>query len=106
MLWEADGLLAHGSREDEIERFYSKNGWTTLSDGIARLRASSLFIQKEITKLTEEALLIKTKSYWGVERTLYSWLLEMIIHYSHHRGQLHGLLLSKQKQLGSFSFFL
>ncbi|MDX8367074.1 hypothetical protein SLH52_17980 [Cytobacillus sp. IB215665] len=41
---------------------------------------------------------MRTTSYWGVTYTRFDWLLEIVAHLYHHRGQLHATLVHYYKQ--------
>ncbi|WP_234007866.1 hypothetical protein [Lysinibacillus sp. FJAT-14745] len=42
---------------------------------------------------TEVDLQDKLTSHWGVTYSRYEWLLEILAHVYHHRGQLHAMLV-------------
>ena len=59
---------------------------TELIHNFERLKAFYL-------SLTEAQLSEPCTSYWGVTYSRYEWLLETLVHVTHHRGQLHALLV-------------
>ena len=44
-------------------------------------------------EFNEEELHQEMTSYWGTTYSRYEWLLEIIAHLYHHRGQLHSILV-------------
>lgn len=92
VICEADWRISTEASEEEMESFYSKSYKTldSIKDGLL-FNFNSL--KNNYMNLSEEELLIQTTSYWGVTYTRYEWLLEILAHVYHHRGQLHAILV-------------
>ena len=51
------------------------------------------YLEQAFREMTEEELHQEMTSYWGVTYSRYEWLLEIVAHLYHHRGQLHAMLV-------------
>lgn len=93
VICEADWRISTEASEREMESFYSEVSYKTLSSIKDGLLFNFNSLKTNYMSLSEEELLIQTTSYWGVTYTRYEWLLEILAHVYHHRGQLHAILV-------------
>lgn len=93
VICEADWRISTEASEREMESFYSEVSYKTLSSIKDGLLFNFNSLKTNYMSLSEEELLILTTSYWGVTYTRYEWLLEILAHVYHHRGQLHAILV-------------
>ncbi|WP_071458860.1 DinB family protein [Bacillus massilinigeriensis] len=90
---EADWRIANGATKEEMEEYYSKRGNVDKGSVIKAIEANFTALQERYTIFTEEELAQQITAYWGVTYTRYEWLLEILAHLYHHRGQLHAMIL-------------
>ncbi|WP_028594313.1 DinB family protein [Paenibacillus assamensis] len=89
----ADWRISQGATLAEMEDFYSSVSYPTLDSIKAGILDNFAALKHNYMNLTDEQLLTETTSYWGNTCTRYEWLLEIIAHLYHHRGQLHAMLV-------------
>ncbi len=94
-LIEADLLISSGATKLEMEEFYESVKCHTIVDLKALLLNGREQLNKIYKLYNEEELMQKMSSYWGVEYTRFEWLLEILVHFTHHRAQLHTLIVMK-----------
>lgn len=93
VICEADRRIAQEATQVEMEKFYTGVSYKTLTSIKAGLLTNFKALKNEYLDLSEEELKQETTSYWGVTYTRYEWLLEILAHLYHHRGQLHAMLV-------------
>ncbi|KKO54305.1 DinB family protein [Paenibacillus sp. DMB20] len=91
-LFEADWRISKGASKEEMDEFYAGISYPSLESIKEGLLSNYETLRSRYSKLSNEELLAKTTSYWGVTYTRYEWLLEILAHLYHHRGQLHAML--------------
>ncbi|WP_077622946.1 DinB family protein [Sediminibacillus massiliensis] len=89
----ADWLISNEATQEEMEDFYAGVSYKTIDDLQNGLVENFESLKNNYEKLTVEELLTERTSYWGVTYTRYEWLLEILSHLYHHRGQLHAILV-------------
>ncbi|MBD3107940.1 DinB family protein [Bacillus sp. AGMB 02131] len=89
----ADMLISTGASQEQIQNFYAEVTYSSLAEMKVALMKNYYVLQKHYSNLTEDELFTKSSSYWGVTYTKYEWLLEILAHLYHHRGQLHAILV-------------
>ncbi|MEB2294530.1 DinB family protein [Priestia megaterium] len=89
---QADYLILNGASEEEMKDFYSQFTIQTLPEIKQNLLKAFEFLKVHVTEYREEQIFEKTTSYWGTEYTRYEWILEIVAHMYHHRGQLYTML--------------
>lgn len=94
-LIEADLLISSGATKIEMEEFYHSVKCHNIVDLKALLSNGIEQLTKTYKLYNEEELKQKKSSYWGVEYTRFEWLLEILVHFTHHRAQLHALVVMK-----------
>ncbi|MEH6938544.1 DinB family protein [Bacillus sp. JJ664] len=98
-LMAADMLISNGATKIEMETFYE----SVKCHSIVELKALLLRGREQLINTyrlyNEEDLMQKKSSYWGVEYTRFEWLLEILVHFTHHRAQLHTLVVLKNSDM-------
>ncbi|MBN8192768.1 DinB family protein [Bacillus sp. NTK074B] len=89
----ADALIAAGAGQQEMEEFYSSKTLNSLDDIKDELLHHFSSLKEGVGAMTDEMLTEETTSYWGVTYTRFEWLVEIVAHLYHHRGQLHAMLV-------------
>lgn len=105
LICKADLLIANEASEEEMSNFYASNHFTAIGDMKDALLSNFSLLKTLYMNYTEDELMQKTTSYWGVSYTRFEWLLEISSHLYHHRGQLHAMLvhcLGKNPQIRLF----
>ena len=89
----ADLLIAKGTAEEEMAQYYSAIQYGSIAEMKKALREGFRELEEAYRGFTEEQLHHTTVSYWGAAYTAYEWLLEILAHLYHHRGQLHAMMV-------------
>ena len=89
----ADLLIAKGTAEKEVADYYASLQYGSIAEMKASLWKGYLELEDTYHNFTVEQLHQKTVSYWGAAYTAYEWLLEILAHLYHHRGQLHAMMV-------------
>ncbi|MGM0852851.1 MAG: DinB family protein [Bacillota bacterium] len=93
LICEADWRISNEASQDDMEAFYSSFSYKDLQSISEGLLEHFESLCSNYKNLSEKALLAETTSHWGVTYTRYEWLLEIVAHIYHHRGQLHSMLV-------------
>lgn len=93
IICEADWRISNEATKGEMEKFYSNVSYKTLESVEEGLITNLKSLKNNYMKLSDTELLSQTTSYWSVTYTRYEWLLEILAHVYHHRGQLHAMLV-------------
>ncbi|MCG1008821.1 DinB family protein [Salinicoccus sp. ID82-1] len=93
LICEADWRISNSATQKEMEEFYTSFSLMSLVAIKEELLHGYDSLEKNYSNLSNEQLLEKTSAYWGVTYTRYEWLLEILTHIFHHRGQLHAMLV-------------
>ena len=80
-------------RKKKWENFYSGVAYKTLDSIKDGFLTNFESLKNKYMNLSEAELLSQTTSYWDLTYTRYEWLLEILAHVYHHRGQLHAMLV-------------
>lgn len=91
-LYQADMMISNEATSTEMTEFYKRLRFRSLDDIIEGLTVGFEDLVSKYTQMSDEQLASYTTSYWGVRYTRYDWLLQMVGHVYHHRGQLHTML--------------
>lgn len=92
LVCRADLYISEGASEQEMTDFYNENRVCTLQQIKHALIENRNCLYQQYMQFTTEELLQVTTSYWGASYTRLEWLLEMMGHMYHHRGQLYTML--------------
>ncbi|TQR12959.1 DinB family protein [Psychrobacillus soli] len=93
VICEADWHISNGATKEEMENYYSAISYKTLGALKKGLLTNFNALESNVRQLSEEELKRETTSYWGLTYTKFEWLLEILAHLYHHRGQLHAMLV-------------
>lgn len=93
VICEADWRISLEATSEEMSQFYSKNSYKNIDSITENLQKNYQRLREHYLNLSEEQLLTKTSAYWGLTYTRYEWLLQIVAHLYHHRGQLHAMLV-------------
>lgn len=93
LICKADGLIAEGTSQEEMSTFYASVAYENLNEIKVALQVNCQFLEEKFMAFTEGELQQEITSFWGVTYTRFEWLLEIIAHIYHHRGQLHAMLV-------------
>jgi uncharacterized damage-inducible protein DinB len=92
ILCKADYYIMNGYSREEMEEFYLQAMPYSKQDIKENMMNSFSFLSEKASAYTETQLSEKTASYWGAIYTRFGWLLEILAHFYHHRGQIHAYL--------------
>ncbi len=94
----ADGHILEEASEEEMNNFYQSLSFQTTDEILEVMFQHFSHLKAQFENYTEEHLYTETTSWWGVTYTRFEWLLEIIAHMYHHRGQLHSMLVHTYKK--------
>ena len=94
----ADGHIANEASEEDMRTFYETISLQTKTDILEKLFEHFSQLKAQFENYTEDHLFTETTSWWGVTYTRFGWLLEIVAHMYHHRGQLHAMLVHVYKK--------
>ncbi|MEO4052539.1 DinB family protein [Solibacillus sp. CAU 1738] len=90
---KADLLIANNISEEQLSKFYEKQTYILTKQQLKyALLANYNELRAAYENYSEIELLELIPAYWGVTYTRYEWLIEIVAHLYHHRGQLHAML--------------
>ncbi|MFD0051219.1 DinB family protein [Actinomycetes bacterium NPDC127524] len=95
ILCEADLLISKEASSKHMQEYYQRQQLFSKDEILAAFDRSFEFLTAEVSDYTEDDWKRETTSYWGVCYSGYEWLLEILGHFYHHRGQLHAFLTIK-----------
>ncbi|KKI91232.1 damage-inducible protein DinB [Bacillus sp. SA1-12] len=98
LICEADLFIADEKTSDEMNEYYSNKVIGSKDEMKEELISNYNLLKERYKAYTDKELFQKKTAYWGVTYTRYEWLLEILAHLSHHRGQLHAILVHSYKQ--------
>lgn len=93
LICDADLRIADGASETEMRAFYSSNTPRSKEQAVIQLAHSFKQLKTFYLPLTDSQLQKIHTAYWGVSYSRFEWLLEILVHLTHHRGQLHSMLV-------------
>lgn len=93
VICKADWRISKEATQEEMEIFYSGVSYKTLDSIKDGLLTNFESLKNKYMNLSEAELLSQTTSHWNLTYTRYEWLLEILAHVYHHRGQLHAMLV-------------
>ncbi|KQL18208.1 DinB family protein [Cytobacillus solani] len=93
IICKADLLISNGATQEEMKEFYSSVLFKNIKDIKDALVVNYKCLKECYMKFTEAELQESITSYWEVTYTRFEWLLEILAHVYHHRGQLHSMLV-------------
>ncbi|RDU35711.1 DinB family protein [Neobacillus piezotolerans] len=93
MICLADLRIAQGFSKEEMDTFYSGRSYKTIPEIKASIAENYQILKEAYLGFSEKELNEQITSYWGVTYSRFEWLLEILAHLCHHRGQLHAILV-------------
>lgn len=87
-----DYYISLGYSQEKMTNMYEKIKLTSLKELEAEMKTSFTFLAEVYRKYSEDELEQPVTSYWGTSYTRFEWLIEIVAHIYHHRGQLHAIL--------------
>jgi len=92
----ADIEIMSGASQEIIVKYYTKVECKSLVEMKSLLQKNFHELKEFYFNMKEKDLVEKTTSYWGLQYSKFEWLLEILVHFTHHRAQLHMLLVQKK----------
>ncbi|MDM5248658.1 MULTISPECIES: DinB family protein [unclassified Lysinibacillus] len=93
VICKADSLISDGASQDKMNKFYLSVSYKSPNEMKDALIKNYQLLEDKFMNYTEVELHEKITSYWGVTYSRYEWLLEILAHVYHHRGQLNSMLV-------------
>ncbi|ALQ67751.1 DinB family protein [Bacillus thuringiensis] len=92
LICHADLLILNGSTEKELRTFYLQHTPKTIAYMQQIMIEGYNLLSKTFLSYSQEELAEVMTAYWGISYSRFEWLLEIVAHFYHHRGQIHILL--------------
>ncbi|MGM0896409.1 MAG: DinB family protein [Bacillota bacterium] len=93
LICEADLRIANGAGETDMAAFYESQTPGSKEQAKAELTRSFNLLKDFYLPLNEQQLKEAHTAYWGVSYSRFGWLVETLAHLTHHRGQLHSMMV-------------
>lgn len=93
MICLADLQIAQGLTKEEMDEFYSRHSYKTIPEIQVAILQNYEILKEAYLGYSLEELNQTVTAYWGVSYSRFEWLLEILAHLCHHRGQLHAVLV-------------
>ncbi|AAS41083.1 MULTISPECIES: DinB family protein [Bacillus] len=97
LICHADLLILNGSTEKELHTFYKEQTPETIAQMQKTMIQGYDLLSKTFLSYSNEQLAEMKTAYWGISYSRFEWLLEIVAHFYHHRGQIHILLCEHMK---------
>ncbi|MBE7106321.1 DinB family protein [Bacillus cereus] len=97
LICHADLLILNGITEKELHTFYIEHTPETIVQMQQTIIEGYNLLSKTFLSYSQEELAEVMTAYWGVSYSRFEWLLEIVAHFYHHRGQIHILLVEHIK---------
>ncbi|TSB45941.1 DinB family protein [Alkalicoccobacillus porphyridii] len=97
LICQADLLIASGASQQEMDEYYAKHSIKEFDQIKKSMLDNYSTLEETYLNYSDEELKAPVTSFWGVTYTRYEWLLEIVAHLYHHRGQLHAILVHYYK---------
>ena len=88
----ADLLILKSNTEKELHTFYKEQTPETIMQIQQTMIQGYDLLSKTFLSYSNEQLAEIKTAYWGISYSRFEWLLEIVTHFYHHRGQVHILL--------------
>nr|WP_176525929.1 DinB family protein [Bacillus sp. AFS001701] len=92
----ADIEIMSGASQEIMVKYYTKVECKSLVEMKSLLQKNFHELKEFYFNMKEKDLVEKATSYWGLQYSKFEWLLEILVHFTHHRAQLHMLLVQKK----------
>ncbi|MEI3892655.1 MULTISPECIES: DinB family protein [Bacillus] len=97
LICHADLLILNGITEKELHTFYLEHTPETIAYMQQIMIEGYNLLPKTFLSYSKEELAEVMTAYWGISYSRFEWLLEILSHFYHHRGQVHILLCEHMK---------
>lgn len=97
LICHADLLILNGITEKELHTFYKEQTPETITQMQQTMIQGYDLLSKTFLSYSNEQLAKIKAAYWGISYSRFEWLLEIVAHFYHHRGQIHILLCEHMK---------
>ncbi|MEH7458174.1 hypothetical protein CON65_09345 [Bacillus pseudomycoides] len=97
LICHADLLILNGATQEELNTFYLEQTSKTIPQMKEMLLQGYALLSKTFLSYSNNELAEVMTAYWGVSYSRFEWLLEIVSHIYHHRGQIHILLVEHVK---------
>ncbi|QWG33259.1 DinB family protein [Bacillus mycoides] len=97
LICHADLLILNGITEKELHTFYIEQTPETITQMQQTMIQGYDLLSKTFLSYSNEELAEIMTAYWGISYSRFEWLLEIVAHFYHHRGQIHVLLVEHIK---------
>ncbi|EJS01872.1 DinB family protein [Bacillus mycoides] len=92
LIFHADLLILNGITEKDLHTFYIEQTPETITQIQQTMIQGYDLLSKTFLSYSNEELAEIMTAYWGISYSRFEWLLEIVAHFYHHRGQIHILL--------------
>ncbi|MDM5188326.1 DinB family protein [Bacillus sp. DX4.1] len=93
LICHADLLILNGATQKELDNFYLEQTPQTIDQLQQTLHQGFQLLSQTFQSYSKTELTEVMPAYWGVSYSRFEWLLEIVAHVYHHRGQIHILLV-------------
>ncbi|WP_177168233.1 DinB family protein [Bhargavaea ginsengi] len=97
LICEADARISDEASEKEMADYYQSAEVNSPEEVRSSLRNNLKSLKQRYDEYTETDLNVTTTSWWGTTDTRLGWLVQILTHMAHHRGQLHSMLVRMGK---------
>ncbi|KIV63700.1 DinB family protein [Bacillus mycoides] len=97
LICHADLLILNGITEKDLHTFYIEQTPETITQIQQTMIQGYDLLSKTFLSYSNEELAETMTAYWGISYSRFEWLLEIVAHFYHHRGQIHILLCEHVK---------
>ncbi|MGN5648846.1 DinB family protein [Bacillus sp. Brlt_9] len=97
LICHADLLILNGFTEKQMYAFYKEQTPETITQMHQTMIQGYDLLSKTFLSYSTEQLVEMKTAYWGISYSRFEWLLEIVAHFYHHRGQIHILLCEHMK---------
>ena len=97
LIFHDDLLMLNGITEKELHTFYKEQTPETITQIQQTIIQGYDLLSKTFLSYSNEQLAEIKTAYWGISYSRFEWLLEIVAHFYHHRGQVHILLCEHMK---------
>ncbi|KFN03471.1 DinB family protein [Bacillus clarus] len=92
LICHADLLILNGATHEDIHTFYIEHTPKTISHMQKMMIQGYNLLSNTFLSYSNDELAEVMTAHWGISYSRFEWLLEIIAHIYHHRGQIHILL--------------
>ncbi|MBO1579395.1 DinB family protein [Bacillus sp. XF8] len=97
LICHADLLILNEATQEELHTFYLEHTPETIVQMQQTMLQGYNLLSKTFLSYSNDKLAEITTAYWGISYSRFEWLLEIVAHFYHHRGQIYILLVEHSK---------